>query len=174
MKKALFLDRDGVLNKLIKKNNNEYRPPWKIEEIIIFNNAYELIKKSKKLNLIPIVITNQPDIGRGDIPYENAFKINKIIMDSLKIDKFYICPHGTDHECNCRKPKPGMLLKAAKEYKINLDHSIMVGDRKKDVLAGREAGCKTIYLGKESIGIEDFHVKNHEELIKQILKISNL
>lgn len=174
MNKAFFFDRDGVLNKSIRVNNEVSRPPWDIKEIVIFKLAYELIKETKKLGYIPIVVTNQPDIGRGDITYEKAFKINKFIMDKLKIDKFYICPHGSDYECDCRKPKPGMLIKASKEYKIDLKKSIMVGDREKDILAGINAGCKTTFLGKKQTDLADYHVNNHADLLIRLGEISNL
>tara|TARA_A100001015_G_C14789050_1_gene632286 strand:+ start:239 stop:763 length:525 start_codon:yes stop_codon:yes gene_type:complete len=168
--KAVFLDRDGVLNKAIRISDLVSRPPWHSEEIEIFEEAFYLIRLIKSFSYIPIVVTNQPDIGRGDIDQKSVFEINKFIIRKLGIEYSFICPHGNDFECNCRKPKPGMLLKASKKYNINLSSSFMIGDRAKDIYAGVNAGTKTIFLSEITIGVEDYLCKNHKHLI-ELLKI---
>lgn len=171
LKKAVFLDRDGILNKPIKINSKVSRPPWKIEEIYIYERAHLLIQIIKKSGYLPIVVTNQPDIGRGDLSMEGAYLINKNIMQKLKIKYYFICPHGNDNECECRKPKPGMLITASKKYHINLNDSFIIGDRDKDIYAGINAGTKTIFLSNESMGLEHYLCETHIKLIKLLEEI---
>ena len=165
--KGLFLDRDGVINKLI-----DNRPPWRLSEIVIYEEIKSIIDYSKKLNFIPVVITNQPDAGRGKITYELLNKINNSICENLNLDNFYICDHPYDGLCECRKPKPGMLLRASKEINIDLNNSYMIGDRKKDIEAGKRAGCNTISISEFEIGA-DYRVQNHIELLILLRKILN-
>ena len=162
--KALFLDRDGVINKLV-----DNRPPWKVSEISIYDGIQEIIEYSINQNFIPILITNQPDAGRGQISYELLYKINRKICNEVNLEKFYVCDHPYDGLCNCRKPKPGMLLKASEENNINLKKSFMIGDRDKDILAGKRAGCTTISLSKIDIGA-DFHAVSHFQLLNLLKK----
>ena len=162
---ALFLDRDGILNKLV-----DNRPPWNPNEIETYEIMHKVIKLSVKNKFIPIIVTNQPDAGRGKLSYELLYYINKIICENFKIKHFYICDHPYDGMCECRKPKPGMLLKASEDLKINLHSSILIGDRHKDIQAGVYAGCKTILLSSKNINISDFHVKDHEELLDFLRK----
>ena len=160
MNKALFLDRDGVLNQLIQN-----RPPWLISEIKLYKEAKEIIKLAKTKNYIPIVISNQPDAGRGKLSYKKLNLINQRIMKNLSIDYFYICKHPYDGLCDCRKPKSGSFFKAKTEHNINLKNSFMIGDREKDIIAGHNAGCVTLKISKFDSGISDYVVSSHSELI---------
>ena len=164
--RALFLDRDGVLNQLI---NN--RPPWKIEEIIIFKEAYSIIDLAKNNFFLPIIITNQPDAGRGKIKYREIDLINDHISKKLEIKYSYICKHPYDGMCQCRKPKPGMLINARDDHNINLEKSFLIGDRDKDILAGLSAGCRTIHVSKNPFSRANYAVENHLDLIKLLKKI---
>ena len=166
LKKAVFLDRDGVLNKLVNG-----RPPWKSSEISLFKDSSHIIELIKSKFYIPIVVTNQPDAARGKLPYKKIYEINLEICETLKITNYYICPHGFDGECNCRKPKPGMIIKASKDLGIKLERSLLIGDREKDIKAGMSAGCKTIYLSQNDIKMSNFFVNNHSDLIKLLNKI---
>ena len=165
-KKCLFLDRDGVLNSLI-----DNRPPWEIKEIKIFNHAKEVILLAKNRNYIPVVVTNQPDAGRGKVSYEKLIKINYNIMKILGIDNSYICTHPYDGMCECRKPKPGMLLQAEKDLHINLKKSFLIGDRQKDIEAGLSAGCKTIHLSNDFLKKSTYSVRDHNNLILLLKEI---
>lgn len=166
MKKALFLDRDGVLNQLISN-----RPPWQISEIKIFNESFEIIDLAKSRLYLPIVITNQPDAGRGTITYENLDLINSFIMKKLDIKNFYICKHPYDGMCDCRKPLAGSFFNASDKHDIDLQKSFMIGDREKDIIAGNKAGCKTIKISKMNSEISDYNVSNHIELITLLRKL---
>ena len=159
-KKALFLDRDGILNYLV---NN--RPPWLISEIKIYSEAFEILKIAKESNYLPVVITNQPDAGRGKLSYQKLNLIHERIMKTLSIDKSYVCSHPYDGMCDCRKPLAGSFYKAQIENNINFQNSIMIGDREKDIIPAKKIGCKTIKLSEEKSFLADFNVKNHNELI---------
>jgi len=143
--KAIFLDRDGVLN----KKRNDYVKS--IDELEIFPNIGREISKIKNQGFLIIVVTNQSVINRGIITKEKLFEIHSkiqdvLIKDKTSIDKFYFCPHRPDENCKCRKPNPGMILQAINEFSIDVSKSWMVGDSKTDIEAGRKAGCKTIFL----------------------------
>lgn len=168
MKKFLngfFLDRDGILNKLING-----RPPWKISEIFIFEEAYDLIKIIKEKNYIPIIVTNQPDEARGVEDFDTE-EVNNEICKKLDLHYSYICKHPFDGLCNCRKPKPGLLIKACNEISIDISNSFMLGDREKDINAGKIFGCKTILLSSNKNCEPDFSVENHTELISLLKEI---
>ena len=146
--KAVFLDRDGVLN----KNRDDYVKSTK--ELEIFSNIGKEILKLKMKGFFIIVITNQSVINRKIITIRELEEIHSTIQKFLiksktSIDKFYFCPHRPDENCDCRKPKPGLILQAINEFSIDVSKSWMVGDSITDIQAGEKAGCKTIFL-KES------------------------
>ncbi len=165
--KALFLDRDGIINKLV-----DDRPPWFLSEIIIYDGIKEIVSFSQKSGYLPIVVTNQPDAGRGKLNFQLLYEINQTICNKVNINHFYICDHPYDGMCECRKPKPGMLIRASNENKINLFESFMIGDRYKDIEAGKSAGCKTISLSKNDLGA-DYLTKNHDQLFSLLKNILN-
>ena len=145
--KAIFLDRDGVIN----KNRDDYVKSKK--ELEIFSNIGKEILKLKMKGFLIIVITNQSVINRKIITIRELEEIHSTIQKFLiksktSIDKFYFCPHRPDENCNCRKPKPGLILQAINEFSIDVSKSWMVGDSKTDIQAGEKAGCKTILLKK--------------------------
>ena len=147
LNRAVFLDRDGVINEVQLRNGRPY-PPDSFEDLKIFKDVPESLKKLKTLGFQLIVVTNQPDVGRGTQKKEIVECINDYLLKELNIDAFYVCWHGYDGECNCRKPLPGLLLKAAKERKIDLKQSFMIGDRWRDIDAGHAAGCRTIFIDR--------------------------
>jgi len=144
-RKAIFLDRDGVLN----KRKSDYVKS--IDELMIFPNIGKSIKKFNDNNFLVVVITNQSAINRGLATFQNIHKIHHKIEDEIfksgaVIDKFYICPHRPNEFCECRKPKSGMLLKAISELKIDPKSSWMIGDSDTDIIAGKHVGCNTIKI----------------------------
>lgn len=154
---AVFLDRDGVILELPNYNSDgKLSFITSKEEIKFIENSVEAIKKLKDSKIFTIVISNQPQIARGLISKKCAeeinLEINKLLKkEGIEIDAFYFCPHHPTKgkgeytkDCNCRKPNPGMLLEAAKKYRLDLSKSYMVGDRISDIKAGNLAGCKTI------------------------------
>ncbi len=144
MQKAIFLDRDGILIKIKKYKNKPYSVD-NFNKVQFVNYIKLLLKKLKKKYLL-IMITNQPNVARGIIKKKEVIKINNYIRDKLNLDDVFCCFHDNKDNCFCRKPKPGMLLKAKKKWKIDMKKSYFIGDRKKDVLAGKKAGCKNIFI----------------------------
>lgn len=145
MKKAIFLDRDGVLNKAIVINNRPYSPR-DLNEVYILDNVKKSIEKLKANKFEIVVITNQPDIASKKITYTFVDSLHNVLREKLKIKHFYVCPHiDTDH-CECRKPKAGMIHKAAKDLGLDLHSSFLVGDRWKDIQAGQAAGLTSFFI----------------------------
>jgi len=145
MKRAVFLDRDGVINRAHIREGRPY-PPVDLKEVEILPGVFEALTALHQAGFLLIVVTNQPDVARGATSREAVEKINKHLASCLAIDEFYTCYHDTDDGCDCRKPQPGALLAAAQKYDIDLASSYMVGDRWRDIEAGQLAGCKTIFI----------------------------
>jgi D-glycero-D-manno-heptose 1,7-bisphosphate phosphatase len=145
--KAIFLDRDGVLNKVILKKGKPH-PPASIEELSVPEDVLPALKALKKAGFLLICVTNQPDVRRGVSTYEKVEAINQALNSILPLDDVRTCYHDDSDQCHCRKPKPGLLLQAAEDYSIELQGSFMIGDRWKDIDAGQKAGCKTIWINQ--------------------------
>jgi D-glycero-D-manno-heptose 1,7-bisphosphate phosphatase len=145
MRKAVFLDRDGVINKTFIKDDKPYAPLI-YEELEILPGVKESIVKLKNLNFICLVVTNQPDVSRGKIKKETVIKMNNFLKEEIKLDDFFVCYHDDQDDCKCRKPKSGLLIDAAKKWDVDFKKSYMIGDRWKDVEAGFNVGCKTIFI----------------------------
>ena len=148
LRKAVFLDRDGVIN----EERSDYVKT--VEELIILDVA-DPIKKLKENDFLVVVITNQSAVNRGLTSHQNVEQIHSAIQEYLKkkgtqIDAFYYCPHRPDEHCNCRKPKPGLLNKATNDLKIDMKSSWMIGDRDSDMEAARVTGCKAIKITSNS------------------------
>jgi len=143
--RAVFLDRDGVLNATTVRENVSY-PPASAAEVQILPGVSAALGRLKNLGFLLIVVTNQPDIARGTQTASEVDAINRILRDSLPLDSIRICPHDNADNCSCRKPKPGMILDAAGEFGVDLAACFVVGDRWSDIVAGAAAGCKTVLI----------------------------
>lgn len=154
--KAVFLDRDGVINKYVGFLRN-------IDDFELLDGVSKAIRKINESGYLAIVVTNQPVIARGEVSFAELTEIhNKMETllgeDGAYLDAIYFCPHHPDKgfdgeipelkfDCDCRKPKPGMLIEAAKDFNIDLKHSWMIGDSESDIIAGKNAGCSTVLIG---------------------------
>jgi D-glycero-D-manno-heptose 1,7-bisphosphate phosphatase len=174
--RALFIDRDGVVNEVILKNGSPCAP-WNMEEFKVLPDAPDAIRKAKNLGLLAIICTNQPDVPRGFVSREDVEKMHLQIKEKTPVDDIFVCLHDDIDNCDCRKPKPGMLIKAAKKWDIELSSSFFVGDTWKDISAGKGANCKTFLIkknyNKTSMPDCDFAVDNLSsavELISTIIK----
>jgi D-glycero-D-manno-heptose 1,7-bisphosphate phosphatase len=143
--KAIFLDRDGVINQAIIKNGKPY-PPSSISELKIIAGVQEALQDLRVAGFLLILVTNQPDVARGTTDKATIEAINNALMSQLPLDDVFVCYHDNRDRCNCRKPLPGLILQAAAKYDINLAASFMVGDRWQDIEAGKNAGCKTVWV----------------------------
>jgi D-glycero-D-manno-heptose 1,7-bisphosphate phosphatase len=142
--RAVFLDRDGVLNEPVVRDGKPYPPA--AEDFRVSGGARDALDRLKAAGFLLIVVTNQPDVGRGTLPRADLDAIHQIVRAELPVDDVRVCCHDDRDACACRKPKPGMLLEAASEYGIDLSRSFMVGDRWRDVDAGAAAGCRTVLI----------------------------
>ena len=144
--RAVFLDRDGVLNQAIVRDGKPY-PPQSLDEFVIVPGVAERLGSLRVRNFRLIVVTNQPDVARGTTPREFVEQLNRLLADNLQvIDEVLVCYHDDEDCCSCRKPLPGLFHQAQDRYNIRLDASYMVGDRWRDIEAGNRAGCKTIFV----------------------------
>jgi D-glycero-D-manno-heptose 1,7-bisphosphate phosphatase len=144
---AVFLDRDGVLNEAIVRNGRPY-PPRDPSELLITGGACAALEELKREGFLRIVVTNQPDIARGKANRADVDQINAQLATILPLDAIEVCEHDDKEQCDCRKPKPGMIRRAQEKLGVNLAGSFMVGDRWRDIEAGRRAGCRTILIGE--------------------------
>jgi len=144
LRRAVFLDRDGVINRAIVRDGKPY-PPVSLVELEILPGVHDALQKLHDANYLLIVVTNQPDVARG-AKREDVELMNASLSSQLPIDDFKTCYHDSGDKCSCRKPLPGALLDAAQEHNIDLSNSFMVGDRWRDVEAGASAGCKTFFI----------------------------
>lgn len=145
MKRAAFLDRDGVINESYIVEGLP-RPPLNIGELIIINGVKEAIHILAKYDFLPVVITNQPDVSRGTKSADEIIEINKRISEITGIRHFYTCTHDDFNDCICRKPRPGLVLQAARELDIDVSKSFLVGDRWRDIVLGQDLGLKTYFI----------------------------
>jgi len=149
LRRAVFLDRDGVINRAWQRDGKPY-PSATLGEFEIFPEVPEACRRLKEAGFLLIVATNQPDVGRGTLKQEAVEDIHAEMRRRLPLDRVEVCYHPGKglSDCDCRKPKPGMLLRAARELGIDLAQSWMVGDRWRDVDCGHAAGCRTIFIDR--------------------------
>ena len=144
-RRAVFLDRDGVLNDAVVRDGRPYSPAG-LHELAIPPDVPDALRALRAAGFALIVVTNQPDVARGLQERAVVEAINAALRAQLPLDDFFVCYHDDRDGCSCRKPQPGLLLQAAARHRIDLAHSFMVGDRWRDVEAGRRAGCCTVRL----------------------------
>jgi len=145
MHRAVFLDRDGVLNES-QVIDGIPLPPRTIDQVEIIAGVEQAIEILKLYNFIPVVVTNQPDMARGTVLMEQILAINNHVGRLIGVEHFYTCFHDDEDRCPCRKPQPGLIHMAAKELGIDIKSSYLVGDRWRDVAAGQAAGCKSFFI----------------------------
>jgi D-glycero-D-manno-heptose 1,7-bisphosphate phosphatase len=144
-RRAVFLDRDGVLNRPVVREGKPY-PPACPGELEILPDAPAALMALRRAGFSLYVVTNQPDVARGVQQRSLVEGMHAALLKALPLDGFYVCYHDDADGCDCRKPKPGLLLTAAGEHGISLLSSYMVGDRWRDVEAGQRAGCRTVWI----------------------------
>jgi D-glycero-D-manno-heptose 1,7-bisphosphate phosphatase len=143
--RAVFLDRDGVINQAIVRDGKPY-PPQSVGQLTIMPGAAAALQSLKQAGFLLIVVTNQPDIARGKQTLAAVEAIHQLLRQTLPLDDFFLCPHDDADRCECRKPRPGLLVQGADKHHIDLSRSFMVGDRWRDIEAGAAAGCATVWI----------------------------
>lgn len=164
MVKAVFLDRDGVINRSLVREGKPFSPRA-LSEFELYPGVPEAIRAIADAGFLVFVATNQPDIGNGFVAQEMVDEIHAQLMRDLPIKKVYMCPHSQKAGCDCRKPKPGMLLTGQAEFGLDMSQSFMVGDRYTDMQAALAAGVKPIFLDHKYVETPAF---------SGILRVSNL
>jgi D-glycero-D-manno-heptose 1,7-bisphosphate phosphatase len=145
--RAVFLDRDGVLNESVVRDGKPY-PPDTPEEMTIIPGTAAALDRLKERGFLLIVVTNQPDVARGTQSQAAVEKMHERLRGELPLDDVFTCFHDDKASCDCRKPKPGLVTQAAQKYGINLRASYLIGDRWRDIDAGAEVGCKTVWIDR--------------------------
>lgn len=145
--KAVFLDRDGVLNLSIVRGGKPY-PPAGLDELAIYPDAPGALHRLKQAGYMLIVVTNQPDIAHGTQTRAVVDRINGALAAALPLDEFVVCAHNNAANCSCRKPKPGMVLEAAARHAVDLGQSFLIGDRWRDIDCGAAAGVRTVLIDR--------------------------
>jgi D-glycero-D-manno-heptose 1,7-bisphosphate phosphatase len=177
MRRAVFLDRDGVLNRTTVRDGVPY-PPASAAELELLAGVPEALARLAQYNLLLIVVTNQPDVARSTQTRANVEAINELLVAQLPLQAVYTCYHDNADGCDCRKPRPGLLFQAADAYAIDLRRSFMVGDRWSDIVAGQAAGCRAFLLeqpySQRQRCAPDFMVANLLEAAHQIIQLGEI
>lgn len=146
-RKAIFLDRDGVINRA-SFVNGKHRSPMALEELELYKDAKNSIRNLRKLGFLIFIVTNQPEISRGNLRAEDSDAINSEISKEIEPDEIIVCPHDDLDGCACRKPLPGMITELISRYALEPTRCYLVGDRLKDIEAGLAAGVKSIQIDR--------------------------
>jgi len=179
-KNCVFLDRDGVLNEPVIREGRPY-PPARLEDVKIYDDVLSGCARLKSAGFLLVVISNQPDVGRGLQTRAIVERINQKLAAAIPmLDRFETCFHAGEkygQSCLCRKPKPGMLFHAAKELKINLSGSFVIGDRWRDIGCAKAAGCRAIFINRgynEPLSEPpDFTVESFQVAVATLLQASD-
>ena len=143
--RAVFLDRDGVLVIPEFRNGRSYAPR-SLQDFSVYPEARYCLERLREAGFLVIVVTNQPDVGAGHLSLDVLDEMHARLQDQIPVDDISVCTHTAEQNCDCRKPKPGMLVEVAARRGIDLARSFMVGDRASDTAAGLAAGCRTAFL----------------------------
>ncbi|WP_201451903.1 D-glycero-alpha-D-manno-heptose-1,7-bisphosphate 7-phosphatase [Rhodovarius lipocyclicus] len=175
MRRAVFLDRDGVLNAALRDAKGRPLPPRDEAGLRILPGVPEACARLRAAGFLLIGATNQPDIARGTTPPELVRRLNALVSQAAGLDAMALCPHDDADGCGCRKPLPGLLTGAAEEHGIALQDSWMVGDRWRDIAAGQAAGCRTAFIqahyAERQPEAPDITVSNLSEAVDHILSV---
>lgn len=165
---AVFLDRDGVLNAATVTGGVPH-PPSSVEEMEILPGVPEACSRLHDAGFLLVMVTNQPDVARGQSTAESVQEINAAVSTAAGIDDVRVCFHDDRDGCACRKPKPGMLLDASRDLRLELDASFLVGDRWRDIEAGRRAGVTTVLV---DYGYEETKGVSPEKRVRDLAEAS--
>ncbi len=178
MSKAVFVDRDGVLNRSLLRNG-KLLPPASADELELLPGVAEACAALRAAGFLLIVVTNQPDVARGTQNRQTVAAIHAVIREKVPLDDIRVCYHDDDDGCECRKPKPGLLLEAAKDWDIDIRSSFLVGDRWKDIAAARNAGCRAVQVEngqpekEDAWTSPDLRVRSLKEAADWILRVES-
>lgn len=171
-KPAVFLDRDGILIRMTVRDGKPYAVT-PAETPTMFDDVEHSCRALSAAGFLLVMVTNQPDIKRGITTRAFVDETNRILKMKLALDDLRICYHDNEDRCDCRKPKPGLLLGAASDLGLDLDRSFVIGDRQTDILAGKQAGCRTVFVDRgyhgETSGDANFVAQSLGDAVRWIL-----
>ncbi|MDP9092735.1 MAG: HAD family hydrolase [Actinomycetota bacterium] len=144
-RRAVFLDRDGVLNEAGLRDGGPIPPP-SADHLRLLPGVAEACQYLAAAGLVLVVVTNQPDISRGALEPQELERMHRHLRGLVSLDAIYVCPHDDADGCPCRKPRPGLILQAARELDLDLNHSVLVGDRWRDIDAAQRAGVPSVHI----------------------------
>jgi D-glycero-D-manno-heptose 1,7-bisphosphate phosphatase len=170
MTRAVFLDRDGVINRAVVREGRPY-PPASVAELEYLPRVAEALEKLRRAGFRLIIVTNQPDVATGLQQRAVVETMHEQIHRELQVDDIKVCYHIDQDHCSCRKPAPGMLLQAASTWSIDLADSYMIGDRWRDVAAGKAAGCTTILVRSD---YNEQQAQDPDAIVESLLEASEL
>jgi D-sedoheptulose 7-phosphate isomerase len=173
LRRAVFLDRDGVLNEAVVREGKPH-PPASLSDLRVFPDAATALARLKQHEFLLLVVTNQPDVARGKQKRDVVEEIDRHLRAELPLDDVFTCFHDDADACDCRKPRPGLLKRAAQQYGIDLSRSYLAGDRWRDIDAGASAGCRTIWIDhgyseRPPSAVPDARVASLAEAVEWIL-----
>lgn len=172
MNKAVFLDRDGVINRSLVVEGKPY-PPQELSDFEVLPGVADGLAIFKSLGFLCVVVTNQPDVRTGKQVLEKVEGFHRFLSQELPIDNVEVCYHVDEDGCSCRKPKPGMLLRAADKLNISLCESIMIGDRWRDMDAGEAAGCRCFFVDYDFPESEG-RIGEHIQRVSSVLDVAKI
>lgn len=174
MRRAIFIERDGILNHCRVENNHQI-PPTSPADLRIKTGAIPIIRSLKSAGFTLIVITNQPGISRGYIFWNDLEQIHRRLKNEFLLDDILVCPHDEMDGCNCRKPKIGLFIEAVYKWKIKLNESFVLSDKWQDANAARQLGCISVMIDSPYCARcrHDFLAPNLKAAAKKILQIKN-
>ena len=162
---AVFLDRDGVLNRALVSDGKP-GAPGTVDEFVVLPDALACLQELKRRGFALIVVTNQPDLARGRQSIAVIDEMHRRLRAALPVDDVLVCLHDNADDCQCRKPRPGLLIEAQQKYGVDLSRSFLIGDRWKDIDAGNAAGCKTVFI--------DCHYREQGPATEPTARVSSL
>lgn len=173
-RRAVYLDRDGILNHVVMRGA-VVSSPWSLGEFELLDGARELVQGAKRLGFFCVVVTNQPDVARGNLQQECLELMHDLLLQELEVDAVQACLTADNADLR-RKPNPGMILESAREFGLDLSRSVIVGDSGKDLAAGRRAGVKTILLetdyNRSVHGQGDYCCRDHREILERLAELT--
>jgi D-glycero-D-manno-heptose 1,7-bisphosphate phosphatase len=170
LKRAVFLDRDGVINRAIVRDGRPFSPV-SLEEFEFLPDVVAAVGRLKSAGYHLVVVTNQPDVATGKQQQAVVIAMHERIRAELGIADIKVCYHVDADNCQCRKPRPGMLLEAATDWSLDLSQSFVIGDRWRDIAAGQAAGCKTILIDYE---YDEPLAEKPDAIVKSLAEASDL
>jgi len=173
LRNAVFLDRDGVLNEAVVRDGKPH-PPVALADLRIPAGTAQALARLKERDFLLLVVSNQPDVARGTQQRQAVEDMGRRLRAELPLDDVLTCYHDDQDDCDCRKPRPGLMTRAAQRYGIDLSHSYLIGDRWRDVDAGANAGCKTVWIDRgyaeqAPVSVPDARVGSLPEAVDWIL-----